>query len=165
MRVLLIEDVPATAQLIAAVLRSVPPVEAVTWRATVPRKVADRFDLVVLELSLQGYTGAGALRALREVAPAVPVLVCTDCREGSVLAEVVELDAAVVAKDVLAEQLGPTIVAAFGSTPSPDERIEDLRRRAAKEVRRRFDASESGCRLVEEKARERITEVRKRLTP
>ena len=159
MRVLLVEDVPATAELLAHVLRSIPPVESVTWRATVPKKVEDRYDLVVMDLGMKGYEGAGALRALREFAPSVSVIVYTD--GGQADSEAADLGAAVVRKG----DLVPAIVAAFAHpAPAAAEALDTLRRRAAEAVRHRFDSSESGVRLVQQKARERITEVRKRIT-
>lgn len=159
MRVLLVEDVPATAELLAHVLRSIPPVESVTWHATVPKKVEDRYDLVVMDLGMKGYEGAGALRALREFAPSVSVIVYTD--GGQADSEAADLGAAVVRKG----DLVPAIVAAFAHpAPAAAEALDTLRRRAAEAVRHRFDSSESGVRLVQQKARERITEVRKRIT-
>ena len=161
MRVLLVEDVPATAELLAHVLRSIPPVESVTWRATVPKKVEYRYDLVVMDLGMKGYEGAGALRALREFAPSVSVIVYTD--GGQADSEAADLGAAVVRKETLMSDLVPAIVAAFAHpAPAAAEALDTLRRRAAEAVRHRFDSSESGVRLVQQRARERITEVRKR---
>lgn len=166
MRVLLIENTPADAVLIRHVLDTVPPVESVTWRHTVPRKVSDRYDLVVLDLGIPPYVGAAALQALRSVAPDVAVLVCTGSKDPALHREVADLDAALVAKEQLVTDLGPAIMAAFGYTPSapiPTNRIAAMRQQAAQEVRRRFEASESGVRHVAEKVRERITKVRKAL--
>lgn len=161
MRVLLIEDVPATAELLSHVLRAIPPVESVTWRATVPRKVSDRYDLVVMDLSMSGYEGSGALAALREYAPEVSVIVYSDGSDAD--DEARDLGAAVVRKSKLVSDLGPAIVASFaGSSQVATEALDRLRKRAAEAVRQRFDSSESGVRMVREKARERITEVRKR---
>lgn len=164
MRVLLIEDVPATAEILQHVLSSFPPVESVTWRSTVPKKVNDRYDLVVMDLRMGGYSGCGALRALREYAPAVSVIVYADLPNAQELAEALQLGAAVVAKETLMSDLGPAIQTAFGGTPPEgSETLDRLRARAAEAVRQRFDASESGVRMVRKKARERITEVQRRL--
>ena len=81
-RVLLIEDNPGDARLLAEVLRDTPGTPFELVRAELVSSALEwvrqeRFDAILLDLSLPDGQGFGVLRSLLQVAPSVPVLVLT----------------------------------------------------------------------------------------
>ncbi|HEX2226814.1 MAG TPA: ATP-binding protein [Candidatus Binatia bacterium] len=81
-RVLLIEDNPGDARLLAEVLRDTPGTPFELVRAELVSSALEwvrqeRFDAILLDLSLPDGQGFDVLRSLLQVAPSVPVLVLT----------------------------------------------------------------------------------------
>ncbi|MBI5163532.1 MAG: response regulator [Magnetospirillum sp.] len=94
-RVLLIEDEPAHARLVALQLRSVgsPPfvVAAVERLSEARRRLAEQdFDIILADLSLPDSTGLATLRALIEAAPDRPVVALTGNDDDAVALEAVK---------------------------------------------------------------------------
>ena len=80
-RVIICDDDRRLAERMAAQLRSAGH-EAETCRHTMDMlraAAAGRFDLIVLGLDMAGFGRAGAVEALREIAPHVPLIVLHEC--------------------------------------------------------------------------------------
>lgn len=164
MRVLLIDDCAADAELARIQLRdAIPPISTIDDVREVPGVQGLKgYDLIVLDLGLPGHVGPSAMEALRARAPRVPVIVCTGLDDAGVLAEVRALGGTVVGKAEI-ELLAPAVREAgrriAASTPTPEDSPDVMGRRIAKALIEALEggaASESGVRRATDRVREHL---------
>ena len=95
-RILLVDDEPALARLIARVLTSLGYV--VTMSYSSPEALAqfqaapDAFDLLMTDQTMPQMTGAALATAVRQLRPELPVLVCTGQMQGKLHEQLAHLD-------------------------------------------------------------------------
>ncbi len=94
---LLIEDDPLDAEITKRAYRSIDARAIVTWERTlesgITRLENERFDVVLLDLSLPDCTGTETIRMLRRCKPNVPIVVLTGTEDPGLCADLTDLGA------------------------------------------------------------------------
>lgn len=123
-RVMICDDDRETAERLASALRGAGH-EAETCRHTMDvlrAAAAGRFDLVALGLDMAGFGRAGAVEALREVAPRVPIIALHARPVELMRAAAQNGFAAVLPRSVDEKSFLYAVAVALADAPAPDAR-------------------------------------------
>ena len=123
-RVMICDDDKETAEELACALRAAGH-EAEVCRHTMDMLRAaaeDRFDLIALGLDMAGFGRAGAVEALREIAPRVPVIALHSKPSAIMRAAASERFAAVLPRPVETKNFMYAVACALAETEAPKSR-------------------------------------------